>query len=153
MVEPHGCPPPQATDDAVFRNTPTSFEPTRVNSFTGTLKIGFINIASDQGEVNISILLNRCLSCALKMDKDFRILPLDGFSQRISILTSYQPLKRVSNFNKVVKDGIRGKINVAMSKSIGDFKNQDSSFRHYLNKEKNYVSFRRSSYSTLQSVF
>jgi hypothetical protein len=39
-----------------------------------------------------------------------------------------------------VKYGIRVKINIAMSNSIEDFKNQYSSFRHYLNEEKDYAS-------------
>jgi hypothetical protein len=42
--------------------------------------------------------------------------------------------------HKVVKDGVRGNINVTMSKSIVQMKENTSIFRAYLNKEKVYVS-------------
>jgi hypothetical protein len=42
--------------------------------------------------------------------------------------------------HRIVADGIREKINVSMSKTMGDMKDVTNPFRRYLNKEKVYVS-------------
>jgi hypothetical protein len=62
--------------------TATTAAARMVRSFTGTLKLGFTVTSTD--EVNVSTLLKRCLSFALRTDKDFCIQPLVGGDQSIA---------------------------------------------------------------------
>jgi hypothetical protein len=126
------APPPNA-DDSVFHETATVGDAPIVRSFTGTLEIGFTLTSTE--EVNVSTLLKRFLSFALKTDKGFRIQPLQGGDQSIAWPNDIPVTKEGINLyfkHKVVKDGVRGEINITMSKSIGQMKENTSIFRTYL---------------------
>jgi hypothetical protein len=133
--------PPQNADEAIFHEPAKQAEAPLVRSFTETLQIGF-SIGSSV-DINVSALLKRFLSCALKTDPDFRILPLQGGNQSISKPNGIPTTKEGIDLyfqHKTVKDGVRGKITITVLKSIGQMKDMGSAFRTYLNKEKVYVS-------------
>jgi hypothetical protein len=77
------------------------------------------------------MLLKRFLSFALKTDKDFRIQPLLRGDQSIAWPNGIPGTKEGIDLyfkQKVVKDGVRGNINVKMMKSIGQMKENTSLF-------------------------
>jgi hypothetical protein len=128
-------PPPPKKDDSVFHETATRGDVPIVRSFIGTLEIGFKAISTE--EVNFSALLKSFLSFALKTHKYFRIQPLQGGDQRITWPDGIPAMKyciHLYSKHKLVKDGGRGKINVKMSKSISQMKENTSIFQTYLNK-------------------
>jgi hypothetical protein len=97
-----------------------------VRNFTGTLEIGFSIVSS--ADVNISVLLKRFLSYALKTNPEFHILPLQGRDQSIAYPNGIPAAKEGIDFyfqHKMGKDGVRGKINVTMTKSIGQMKDMN----------------------------
>jgi hypothetical protein len=102
-----------------------------VRSFTGTLKIGFTVTSTD--EVNVITLLKRFLSFALKTDKDFRIQTLLGGDQSIAWPNGNPGKKEGIDLyfkHKIVKDDVRGNINVNVMKSIGQMKENTSLLEH-----------------------
>jgi hypothetical protein len=111
-----------------------------VRSFTGTLDIGFTVKKTD--DVNVSTLLKHFISFALKTDKDFLIQPLQGGDQGIAWPNGIPIMKEGIDLyfqHKIVKGGVRGKINVTTLKFIGQMKETNSTFFSYLNKEKVYI--------------
>jgi hypothetical protein len=132
--------PPQNADAAIFHEPAKQAESPLVRSFTGTLEIG-VSIRSSV-DININALLKLFLPYALNIDTDFRILPLQGGNQIISYPNGDPTTKEGIDLyfqHKTVKDGVRGKITVTMSKLISQMKDMGSVFRTYLNKEKVYV--------------
>jgi hypothetical protein len=123
-------PPPPNADDSIFHTTTTTSAYPMVRSFTGTLKIGFTVTSTD--EVNISTLLKLFLYFALKTDKDFQIQPLLGGDRSIAWPNGIPGTKEGIDLyfkHKVAKYGVKGKINVTMTKSIGQMKENTSLFR------------------------
>jgi hypothetical protein len=134
-------PPPNAYDFVPPPPPAKHIEAPLGRSFTGTLEIGF-SIGMANG-INVSALLNRFLSFTLKTDTEFHILPLEEGNQSIAWPNGIPPSKKGIDLyfqHNTVKDGVRGKINVTMSKSIGKIKEIHSAFRAYLNNEKVYAS-------------
>jgi hypothetical protein len=72
------------------------------------------------------------MSFARETDADLRIEPLNGSAKSISnpsnIPTSKEGVQLYYQ-HRIVADGIRGKINVAMSKMMGDMKDPKTPFR------------------------
>jgi hypothetical protein len=133
-------PPPNAYNSLFHEMARTAASP-MVRSFTGTIEIGFTVTIMD--DVNVSTLIKRCLSFALNMDTDFLIQPLQGGDQSIAWPNGTPATKEGIYLyfqHKVIKDGVRGKINVKISKSISQMKEANSIFRSNLDKEKVYLS-------------
>jgi hypothetical protein len=117
----HHAPPPNAYD-YVFHKTATAGDAPIIWSFTGKLEIGFTVPSTE--EVNSSTLLQ-------------------GGDQIISWPNGIPATKEDIDLyfkHKVAKDGVRGKMNITMSKSIGQMKENTSIFRTYLKQEQVYVS-------------
>jgi hypothetical protein len=134
------APPPNA-DDSVFHETAMVGDAPIVMSFPGTLKISYTVTSTE--ELNISTLLKSFLSFALKTYKDIRIQPLHGGDQIIAWSIVIPDTKEVIELyckHKVVNDGVRGKINITISKSIGKMKENISVFRSYLKIKIKYAS-------------
>jgi hypothetical protein len=83
------------------------------------------------------------MSFAKQTDPDFRVEPLNGQGQCISnpsnISTSKDGMELYYQ-HRLVTDGIQVKINVTMSRTVGERKDPATPFRNYLNQEKVYVS-------------
>jgi hypothetical protein len=83
------------------------------------------------------------MSFAKQTDPDFRIEILNGQGQCISNPSNIPNSKDDMELyyqHRVVTDGIRGKINVTMSRTMGEMKDPATPFRKYLNQENVYVS-------------
>jgi hypothetical protein len=83
------------------------------------------------------------MSFAKQTDADFRIEPPNGSTQSIINPRNTPTTKEggeVYYQHRVVGNGVRVEINMAMSKTMGDTKDLVTPFRKYLNKEKVYVS-------------
>jgi hypothetical protein len=133
--------PPHNIDESVLHAPAKKVETPLVRRFTVTIDIGF-SIGS-YVDVNVSVLLKIFLSYALKTHPRFRILPLQGGNQSIAYPDDTPNTKEGIDLyfqHKIVKYGVRGKINVTMEKSIGQMKYMNSAFRSYLNREKVYGS-------------
>jgi hypothetical protein len=115
-------PPPNA-DDSIFHDTVKTAEPPMIRIFTCTLEIGFMT--GTTYTINVCTLLKRFFSFALKTDRDFRTQSLQGGDQSIAWPNMTPVTKEGIDLyfqHKIVKYGVRGKINVTMSKSIGQMK-------------------------------
>jgi hypothetical protein len=80
---------------------------------------------------------------AKQTDADFLIESLNESAQSITNPSNIPTTKESVELyyqHRIVADGIRGKINVAMSKTMDDIKDLATPFRKYLSKEKVYES-------------
>jgi hypothetical protein len=93
--------------------------------------------------MNVAILLKRFMAFAKQADPDFRIEPLSVNGQCISnpnnIPTSKEGMELYYQ-HRAVTDGIRGKINVTMTRTMDEMKDTATPFPKYLNQDKVYVS-------------
>ena len=83
------------------------------------------------------------MTFAKQTDPEFCIEPLNGTGQSITnpsnIPTSKEGIELYYQ-HQAVADGIRGKLNVTMTCTIGDMKDPSTPFWKYLNQEKVYSS-------------
>jgi hypothetical protein len=103
--------------------TPKQVESPLVHNFTGTLEI-CLSIGTS-ADINVSALLKRFISYTLKTDPKFSILPPGGGNQSIAYPNGIRTTKEGIDLyvqHKMVKDGLRGKINATMMKYIGEVK-------------------------------
>jgi hypothetical protein len=93
--------------------------------------------------LNVALLLKCFISFAKQTDPDFRLEPLNGSGQCIAnpsnIPTSKEGVKLYYQ-HRGVADGIIVKVNVTMSRTMGEMKDLSTPFRKYLNQDKVYVS-------------
>jgi hypothetical protein len=81
------------------------------------------------------------MSYAKQTDAEFRLEPLNGSGQCITNPSNTPSSKDDLYYqHRVVADGIRGKINVTISRTMGELKDMSTPFRKYLNQDKVYVS-------------
>jgi hypothetical protein len=76
-------------------------------------------------------------------DPDFRIDPLNDSGQCITNSSNIPMSKEVIELyyqHRVAVDGIHGKINITMTRTMGEMKDLSTPFRKYLNQDKVYVS-------------
>jgi hypothetical protein len=76
-------------------------------------------------------------------DTEFRLEPLNGSGQRITNPSNIPSSKDDINLyyqQKVIADGIIGKVKVTMSRTMGELKDMSTPFRKYLNQDNIYVS-------------
>jgi hypothetical protein len=97
--------------------------PPKVCHFAGTINLEFAVPEIKHSNSNISILLKRCMVFAKQTDPDFRIEPLNGSAQCIinpsNIPTSNKGIELYYQ-HMVIADGIRGKINVTITRTMGE---------------------------------
>jgi hypothetical protein len=77
------------------------------------------------------------------MEDHLRSETLNGILQSITNLSNIPMTKKGIELyyqHHIIGDGVRGKINVAMSTTMGDMKDIVNPFRKYINKLKVYVS-------------
>jgi hypothetical protein len=127
----------------VLNSTPTDDAAPQIHQFAGTINLGF-SIGEDKRiKINVSLLLKRFMAFAKQTDGSFYIDPLNGSAQCImnpsNIPTTKEGVERYYQ-HRIVAGGIRGKINVSMSKTMDDMKDLSTPFRKYLNNEKIYIS-------------
>jgi hypothetical protein len=93
--------------------------------------------------MNVSLLLKRFMSYAKHTDPEFSLEPINGSGQCITNPSNIPSLKDGIDLyyqHRVVDDGIRGKIHVTMSRTMGELKDMSTHFHKYLNQDKVYVS-------------
>jgi hypothetical protein len=123
----------------VFDATSTDNAAPQIRQFASTVNLG-VSIGEDKRrKINLSLLLKHFMAFGKHTNGDFCIDPLNGSVQcianAINIPTTKEGLE-LYHQHRIVADGIRGEINVSMSKTMGDMKD----VRKYLIKEKFYVS-------------
>jgi hypothetical protein len=135
---PWAAHPVVEADATVFHADSTSNARPNIRHFIGTINLGFAIVESKRNDTNVVILLKRFMSFAKQTDPDFRIEPLNGQWQCIynpsNIPTSKDGMELYYQ-HRVVTDGIRGKIKVTMSSTMGEMKDPATPFRKYLNQE------------------
>jgi hypothetical protein len=135
--------PPHPKKPMLLSSTPLSPQtpPPKVHHFVGTINLGFAVPESKKGTLNVSLLLKCFMSYA--KHHEFRLEPLNCSGQCITnpsnIPTSNDGIELYYQ-HRVVADGIRGKVNVTMSRTMGEMKDISTPFRKYLSQDKVYVS-------------
>jgi hypothetical protein len=135
--------PAQEADAMVFHVSKTTKAPPIVRYFVGTINLGFAISETKKGTLNFSLLIKRFMSFAKQTDMEFRLEPLNGSGQCITNPSNIPNSKDGIDIyyqDRVVADGIHGKLNVTMSRMMGDMKYMSTPFRKYLNQYKVYVS-------------
>jgi hypothetical protein len=135
--------PPAADSDATCFHVKQQYNAApQIRQFLGTINLGFTVNKDKRNYINISLLRQCFMSFAKQIYAYFRIEPINGSAQSISnpsnIPTSKEGVELYYQ-HRIVEDGVRGKITVAMSEMMGDLKDPATPFRKYLNKENVYV--------------
>jgi hypothetical protein len=107
----------------VFHARKTGNAAPHIRQFMGTRNLGFTANEDKRNNLNVSLLLKRFMSFSEQMDADFHIKPLNGISQSITNPRNIPTTKEGVNLyyqHCIFCDGVRGKTNVAMSKTMGD---------------------------------
>jgi hypothetical protein len=142
-VKHHGIPPSaNYSDPTVFHSMHTDNSAPQIRHFAGTINLGFSIVKDKRRKINVSLLLKRFMAFAKQTDGAFRIEPLNNSAQCISNPRNIPTTKEGVELyyqHRTVANGIRGKINVSISKTMGDMKDLITPFQKYLNKEKVYV--------------
>jgi hypothetical protein len=123
----------------VFYATPTDNAAPQTRQFSGTINLRFSIGEDKRSEINVSLLLKRFMAFTKQTDGNFCIYPLNGSAQSIANSSTIPMTKECVELyyqHHIVADGIRGKVNVSMSKTMGDMKDVSTPFRKCLNKEK-----------------
>jgi hypothetical protein len=129
---PWSAPPPNTSDGTVFHAAQVDNAAPRICQFIGTINLGFTLNDNKCSDVNVSLLLKCFMSYAKQTYADFRIKPLNGSAQCITNPSNISTTKEGVELyyqHSIVGDGVRGKINVAMSKTLGDMKYMGTPFR------------------------
>jgi hypothetical protein len=140
---PCSAPRTKDYDPAVFHSTPTDNAAPQIRHFSGTINLGFSIGEDNRSEINASLLLKSFMAFGKQTNEDSRIKPLNGSANRITYPSNIPTTKEGVELyyqHHIVANGIRGKINISMSKTMDDMKDLGTTFRKYLNKEKVYVS-------------
>jgi hypothetical protein len=137
-------PPPTIEADAtVFHEFSTPNAPPKVQHFVGTVNLDFSIRENKRSDTNIYILLKRVMAFAKQTNTKFRIEPLNGSAQCINNPSSIPTTKESVDLyyqHRVVTDIIRGKLNVATTRTMGEMKEHATHFHNYLNQDKVYIS-------------
>jgi hypothetical protein len=132
------APPSNESDATVFHAKLTDNADPQIRQFAGTINPGFSLSKDTRNEINVYLLLKWFTSFAKQTDAAFHIKPLNGSARSITnpsnIPTTKEGVKLYYQ-HRIVADGIRGEINVAMSKNMGDMKDLATPFSKYLDKE------------------
>jgi hypothetical protein len=131
------------SDLTVCHSTPTDNAAPQIRQFAGTINLVFFIGEDKRIEIKFSLPLKRFVAFAKQTNGAFRIEPLNDSAQCITNPRNIPTTKEGVELyyqHRIVAEGIKGKINVSMSKTMGDMKDLGTPFRKYLNKEKVYVS-------------
>jgi hypothetical protein len=140
---PWSAPPPNESNDTVFHAARVDNAAPRIRQFPGTINLSFTLNEDKHSEVNVSILLKRFMTYAKQTNADFHIKPLNGSAQSITNPSNIPTTKEGFELyyqHRIVGDGVRGKINIDMSKTLGDLKDLGTPFCKNLNNKKVYLS-------------
>jgi hypothetical protein len=127
----------------VFHVEVVSNVPPKIRHFVGTINLDFAIAESKRNETHVAILLKHFMAFAKQTDPDFCIEPLSGKGKCIykpsNIPTSKEGMELYYQ-HRVLTDGIRGKISVTMTRTMGEMKDPATPFRKFLNQDKVYFS-------------
>jgi hypothetical protein len=140
---PLASPPAQEADATVFHLAKTTNAPPKARYFVGTINLGFAISETKKGTLNVLLLLKRFMSFAKQTDTEFRLEPLNGSGQCITNPGNIPNSKDGIDLyyqHHLAADGIHGKINVTMSRTMGEMKDMSTLFHKYLNQDKVSVS-------------
>jgi hypothetical protein len=121
------------SDLTIFHAMASENAAPHIRQFSGTINLGSSIEEDKRSDINLYILLKRFMAFAKHNDGSAQCItnPSNTPTTKECIELFYQ--------HHIVADGIRGSINVSMSKTMGNMKDVRTPFRKYLNKDKVYV--------------